>query len=602
MDHVINPITKRRVKIGSRTHRDLIKKGVIQLPPMQMPLPPPEPAQLKTRLCPPNKVMNPTTKRCISKNARLYQQLLKQGVKFHDDDIPGQIIALPQSPTKLGEKKSHTKCKNQETFLYQQDITTLDKKDLLVMPSGYCFSVSEILEWLNSGSFTNKNPYDNGTDIFSDSKTWKQYPELSKNLSIWFNEQKIKRQNDAIMLFTTHMDLIYKIGDTGRICIWDNNYSHEKNNSATFEHSIHALAELAEDFNNVPVNDKPRFKTMTNYTLKQIIDDANNGTRCIHGIGYMLLFMFLHLFQLVEASNKDVVYDYTKTNMLFVEDPRNTKYSNEVLTYNIESRLVANRKEPYYFNSWFSLQAMGIKYPFKTSLVWKPEKVIQHGLSSDYSKSCPNEVYMSSLDSKDEWIEITDWRKFKTQDGYCFDLFMLIKTITNQLNTCKNLNPFPQYPSNVFTRTPLMHKDLINLRRRISTNYLAVANILSYVLYNPDHFWSEDHAYIKSGHWTNTVIDKLEIKMRYTRHLHSFNGKEDVKIEGCWEYNNFPVSIHETGVLAYINTMDTRIIARLIPCTLPLSYYIRNNLADSDPKLNRGMIHGYPDFNDLPKG
>lgn len=97
-----------------------------------------------------------------------------------------------------------------------------------------------------------------------------------------------------------------------------------------------------------------------------------------------------------------------------------------------------------------------------------------------------NECYMATLDTCDDWDHVDQWRIMKTRDGYVFDFYFLLKTITNQLNEIKNGNAFPVYPTNPFTNIPFTRELLMALKSRIKENDVAVAAVLTVFLRNPD--------------------------------------------------------------------------------------------------------------------
>ena len=85
MEYVLNPLTKRRIKIGSQSCT-LVKKGITIQQNVNINV-------IENKVKPPKVpregyVINPKTGREIEKFKSTYLKLLKAGVKFYDNDIP----------------------------------------------------------------------------------------------------------------------------------------------------------------------------------------------------------------------------------------------------------------------------------------------------------------------------------------------------------------------------------------------------------------------------------------------------------------------------------------------------------------------------------
>lgn len=97
----------------------------------------------------------------------------------------------------------------------------------------------------------------------------------------------------------------------------------------------------------------------------------------------------------------------------------------------------------------------------------------------------PNECYMSTLDTLDNWSELERWRILITEDGYMFDLFFILKSVINQLNEVKNGNAYPVYPTNPFTKQPFSTKFFKTMRRKLLDNGIKHAAVLTVFFRDP---------------------------------------------------------------------------------------------------------------------
>jgi hypothetical protein len=191
-------------------------------------------------------------------------------------------------------------------------------------------------------------------------------------------------------------------------------------------------------------------------------------------------------------------------------------------------------------------------------MVWSEKDMKFKGLSDVFSKTCSNEAYMASLNSSDAWHDVEEWCKFKTHDGYCFDLLFLIKVLSDQLNNAKNSNPYPIYPMNIFTRVPLNFQDLNNLDRRIKLNCINVSLPLSLFLKNKQLLWSEDVSYTSSREWRDKCIDTFEKFARFKRYMKDTNDIDS--INGIWVDANEGVLMLEGFLNNYLQTADEQYI------------------------------------------
>lgn len=560
---VKNPLTGKMIKIGGKVYRDLVARGVIKVEPVPLKKAEELIAQEVPKCEAKEYIINPQTNRRITKGGPTYIKLLNAGVKFNDHDLPiiKKIIAVD----------NRASCKNRETFLAQEPVEDIDPADFLQTPSGYCFSVQELLDWVNSGTFDNRNPHNQAENPFVTVETLKQinkHPELVEALNKYFKHQELQRKF-AIDKISQHVDVLYKIGETGRICYYDNVSSTEAGDSGAFEYSVAALAELSEMIHKLPADIKTAFEGLKSevLTVKNIVESANAGTMCIHGVGIQLIGIFVAAFMALERMHH-TVYDPHKTGMYFVKDT-----AGNIVIHNIELRLVFNSTDVYY---GLQIKSKIENAKNSPSLIWTMKDIITKGLAPIFEKECPNEAYMSTKGSVDEWKRLPEWRKMRTEDGFCFDLLFLTQVVTNQLNVSMNTNPFPTYPTNIFTNKPLSMKDLLNLRRRLINNFITVAPCLLKFLFNSDILWTDDRVYAASGEWKAKLINLFEKDMRLMRQLES-NDAEDIKFQCMWVDKTAPTDANETKIIRYLQTADATLLRGMRRYVIPDDYYYKNN-------------------------
>lgn len=524
-------------------------------------------------------------------------------IKFFD---PGSV--LPK--IKINVKD----CINKKTFLMREDLEDVNERgDLIQMRSGYCYSLTEIIDWIKSqgSTFTNIDPYDPKKTLFIKDDILLPSIQYSKELVGLLNnyfaekEKEAERNNDVIY---KNIDVLYKIADTGRICYFDNSTNHEENDSSTFAYSAEALSDLAEMIEKLTESDKKIFKNLKaiSSTVADLLKSANEGTSCIHGIGTGLIWIFIQHFNSLISKYPEIIYDPLKTGLYFISD------KGGITLVNSETRLKVNTSTCYYREHFKSNMNKANK-----KLLWDMNKISKEGLSTVYKEKCPNDPDMSTLQSLDKWEELEEWRKFRTEDGYCFDLLYLIKVVTDQINTEKMTNPYPRYPFNPFTFTKLTVKDLLKLKRQITNNYLIVASPLLKFLFNPEILWynGPDDVRWTDEFFKNALIKLFETDMRYRREFKDkihFSIEYDVEIvnelplTGFWCSKNTPISNEENFALELIN--DPTVLFNIIPdlkerlkkikvYTLPESYYYKNNYLGNEAN---DLIHAYNDIGELP--
>jgi hypothetical protein len=238
-----------------------------------------------------------------------------------------------------------------------------------------------------------------------------------------------------------------------------------------------------------------------------------------------------------------------------------------------------NPNDPFVFATNFAyIESLVPEFPpydpkltqivFKSSGKWehmtKRDKagtipLIQHPTTL-YTRSVTeskNECYMATLDTCDDWSMLEQWRIMKSDDGYAFDFYFLLKSVTNQLNEIKNGNAYPVYPTNPFTNMPFSIPFLEMLKSRIKDNEIAVAAVLTVFLRNPEPRPMDD--------W----IEQFEAAgLRYYRDFSE-------ECSGYWDLGTLP----ESRILQHIFFSReefgnvTWIFGDLIGTPRPSSYY-----------------------------
>ena len=340
--------------------------------------------------------------------------------------------------------------------------------------------------------------------------------------------------------------------------------------------------------NKLPTKEKEIFKKIRSangqLTIEKIIDDANKGNSCIHGVGLSLMAIFVTNFLILEkymisAGFTDFKYEPLRCKIYFVID-----INKNVVIYNAENRAIVNtiRSNLYYYRAHFEPFLLSIKDNKSTSMLWNKTKIKKEGLTPVYIEKCINEPDLVSINSIDEWSELDEWRKIMLEDGYCFDLLFLIKVITGQLNTTKMTNPIPHYPTNIFTSKIISMKDLVNIKRRILDNYIIISPVLLKFLTNPELFWSEDEAYVKSHTWTINAIATFENELRFKRYLDKIDidnqGQREFVFMGFWVLLNSNITPDEANIYRYLESFNIIYIDKMKLFTIPEDYYYRLNL------------------------
>jgi len=507
-DTVHNPMTQRYIKANGKVHKELMAKGVLPRP--------------KTNHC-----------------TRLYKKFVRCGVKFHDDDLHRKKTggATPQ-------------CNNEETFMLT-NVKNINERDLLITPSGYCFSIKEIVEWIKSKNFTNINPHVNET-LFNDLDNIEDIT-LKNALSKYFTEQRLKRDSETNII-TTHLDTFYLICKTGGICYFDQLHNFVQHNSGAFEASIEAITNLMTTINSISDEAKRtvflNLQSYTGETLTNIIHNANAGTMCIHGVGTSLLSIFVRNYLNTERKNEQQIQPY---------DPLVT-----CIHFFIEKCGLIN------FTSMNSRQSIKPNTPYHKSIANKFRITEQDKTSTLFMKTDKSQHACSI-----KLLDIPDWRKIQLKDGNCFDLLDLIRRMTEMLNTTNGINPSPIYP--MITDT----EDLKAIRRRIIQNYITVSMPLQTFLMNPEELWSRSDPH----KWREKCIKFFESNMRYVREFKSYTLKDGLSIIGFWDKKLKGRSFIETLILQQLDRVNKDLTIfnhkRLQSYTLDNDYYFNSNVINT---------------------
>ncbi len=537
---IFNPHTKRCIKINTPLYKKLVKNGVLNPKTNNVQIKENIQQKNKKKICPEGKVLNPKSNRCIEIKGVLYKKLLKEGVNFHDKDVNVPVNVI-----------QNLTCKNNETFFLMTDIKDIPREDLFRTENGYCFSINELISWLDSDTFNNKNPHDNSQDLFYEDKISQlvKHPQLKSKVERYFKSKKSER-DIIIDILHKHMDILYNIGRVGRICYY-NNITSFSTDSSPFEYSIEALISLTEMIEKLNARDKEIINNLVdvvsfNLTLHSLITAANNGNSCIHGVGRSLILMFVYYFLSVEKKYK-TVYEPLKTGLYFV------KHSNKYLIKSMDNYFVPDPLSHYYRTN-FGNTIEPLLGKHKKSSIYLTN-LNNQGKTSLFNRICQNDSNVSG----DEWKDVSEWKKFMTTNKYCYDIFSLIKIITDQLNTVKNSNPFPTYPKDIYTNNLFTEKDLLNIKRIINDNTIIVSPPLKIFL-NSNNLWRKtlnENEYLE---WRDLCINEFDKTLRYCR-LNKL--KTQGIIDGAWTTKTTPVSNIENLIYIYLNTVDESIYKQL---------------------------------------
>lgn len=517
---ILNPITGKYILVNGRTHRNLLKNGT----------------QFHTNSiqCPEGKAYNTHTKRFVKIGSRTYSEAKKNG----------WIV------------ENFTQYKNLTTFLANDDIFNIPVSDRLITDDNYFFSITELKELIKRDDFNNINPHDdtNTVTLFTRDDIHR-YKKLSSLLTKYF--KRVDAANKRMgNVYENTLDLLYLVGNVGRICYFNRLTEYDDKDSSHFENSIKALHVLSVALTNLKENN--HINTYRN--IKQIVDDANKGNTCIHGVGMLLMAKFIEMF--LKTDPERVKYDVAKTNLMFI------KKNNRVIYVSNEHRFYLN-PDTYHINRPISALNKLLIDPKICSRLLSDRFMDQK--SKHYQQISQYDTYLVTLNGTENWIDVPDWRKICLSDNGCFDLLFLTVCITNDLNISKNTNPYPRFPKNPFTQREFSPAELNYIRNSLYDNYIIISKPLELFLYN-SRLWNYE-----SENWTEQIVTFYENnKLRFVRKNNIVN--DTLECIGFWDDKFSPMDYVEKDILKYINYINMPALERLkkLPnYVIPDSYYYR---------------------------
>lgn len=569
-NEVVNPITNRCIDINGATYKRVfkqkaklnleIKKTKKKLKKLKQRQPIVQPVVRPVKQCPPGKVLNTHTNRCIKVGTGLYKLALKNGwVPTQLAPIPAPIPppAPPQAEPGLVMRPfdwAQRNCKNATTFMLFDNVEEIPDSDLLITPNGFCFSSEELVSYIASDAFNNRNPHDISLELFKQGDTnaffVKDHPKVIRALKAYF-KIKLEEQKADDKIFMDTLDVLYEVCNAGRICYFNNNFSHEREDSSVFERSIQALAILSDKIQKLSIANRKPYK----YVIQKI-DQANKGEECIHGIGFSLIRFFITSYSRLTKAR----YDSIKTGLSF------KKAKGLGLGLGLGAPLVYFISTEHRFTLKPTVGVILQMQPLLNKLLnfgsfkTTPIKVLLEQKNTYFKSTCAYEPYLVTNNSVDNWEEVSDWRKVRF-DNQCFDLFYLIKIITNDLNVAKNNNPFPKYPTNPFTQKVFTSSQLTHIKHLCNDNWIILNKPLHVLLNSPDLM--VDNNQNVSSRWRTTFIDTLERKqLRYVRKNNIIDNA--LHCTGEWNSKDTIQTPVERLIIQYLNTADGNILAALI--------------------------------------
>lgn len=557
-DEVINPLTGRCIKQNSKLYKDLVSKGVIV-------------DNNNNKKCKEHQIINPITGRCINKNGELYKKIFKNGDIGAAADVEkengnknkkkdktdktkkckeNQVLnnktkrcinigtTLYLKALKNGwlnnlvlvddgksMEKSKGKCKNTTTYIYNNPINQVPGTDILRTNSGFCFSSSELVEWLNSNTFDDINPYEPGKKILNEIDI-NSNSELEKAVSTYLNA-KLNQHTRIVNFLSNNIDKLYAIGKAGRICSSASITSSDAE-SEPFEEAIEALVELSSlckknkilsEINN-PANPKSS-------NIQQIIEDANLGRVCIHGAGLNLIGIFVEYFVIIEKNNARIEYNVEEVGLLFPTVNGSTTIVDwDCREYDIDSDRYQQWILPYVKNI---PKVSKLRTDFDTKI-----KV--------YNKKCGTDPYMTTYASLDNWGNALSWTLLNI-DGYCMDLQYIIRIIYDSINLMKNTNPYPQFPRHPYTQKLLTKENLLMIKRRIINNSVDIPKTLKLFF---------DKGINLPEHSSAQLLKIFSKRFKYVRYF--FDGDDENNFVGVWCDKRIAVSTQELQANFYLRS------------------------------------------------
>jgi len=538
-----NPITKRCITINGKIYKDLVKQGVLQPIEQQNK----ESSNQQKRDCKEDEQINPLTKRCLKIGSYLWKKLVKEGIiKVNDAEKSNSNKKSSSRDKSIGKNKKQ--CNNHSTFLMFEDIDNVKEDDLIKTQNGYCFSATELMDFINSNEFKNINPHNPQLELLTEKEidvVLKNHPKLLDKIRKYFQD-KMKQQDDKKKIFEQTIDILYAVGNTGRICYFNNLFSTEENDSSVFQRSIQSLQELSEKIETLPQKQKSAY----DYVIS-LIESSNNGEMCIHGTGLRFISFFIRSFNIT-----DVKYNPNETGLYF------TKVDDSILFYSNEHRFTFTAKQ---LKMIFGMN-LGNFYDLVQNV--KKDMITKQMEKSElYDNVCEYDSFMVTEDALDKWQELPDWRKIRFNQKYCFDIFYLIKIMTDNLNNTKNNNPYPKFPTNPFTQKPFEIQEIEHLYFLTKDNFLDMNPPLN-IFFKNSELWKN------TRNWSEKFIEKMEKEKRFVRLL-NFVGNE-LHCHGMWHNKNRPMSSSEKKIIEFLNGLRSIQSLRELPTeTVPEKYYYR---------------------------
>jgi len=535
-----NPITKRCITINGKIYKDLVKQGVLQPVEQQNK----ESSNQQKRDCKEDEQINPLTKRCLKIGSYLWKKLVKEGIiKVNDAEKSNSNKKSSSRDKSIGKNKKQ--CNNHSTFLMFEDIDNVKEDDLIKTQNGYCFSATELMDFINSNEFKNINPHNPQLELLTEKEidvVLKNHPKLLGKIRKYFQD-KMKQQDDKKKIFEQTIDILYAVGNTGRICYFNNLISSETNNPSIFQRSIQSLQELSEKIDTLPQKQKSAYDCVVSW-----IESTNNGRMCIRGVGIRLLRYFIGSF-----NTTDVKYNPVKIGLYF------KKINNSIFFYSNEHRftITPQHMKNVLIGSFYDV-VQNVKKDMITETSEKSEM---------YEQVCEYDPFMVTEDALDKWQDLPDWRKIRFDQKYCFDMFYLIKIMTDNLNNTKNNNPYPKFPTNPFTQKPFEIEEIEHLYFLTKDNSIDV-NPPLHIFFNNPELWKN------TKNWSEKFIEKMENKKRFVRLL-NFVGNE-LHCHGMWHNKNRPMSSSEKKINEFLTGSRSIQSLRELPTeTVPEKYYYR---------------------------
>jgi len=508
----------------------------------------------RSQICKEDEVINPKTNRCIKIASYLYKKLIKEGIlnpdakksndkKSSDKKSSDKKSSDKKSSDKKSSEKSRRNCKNDDTFLMFESIKDIPDSDFIQTADGYCFSATELFAYVNDSNFQNKNPHLPIT-LFKKQEIdtlLKDHPDLLNKVKEYF-EKQILTQNKNNEVFVKTIDVLYMVGNAGRTCYFNNLVSHEREDSSFFQRSIESLQELTEKIGKLKLStEKSAYKDVST-----LVETANKGEMCIHGVGSRLINLFISYF----LRLKSVKYDPLKAGIFFHNSPKG------ILMCSIDHRFSL-------IDTWPELHSK-----LKVMKYLKPDMITKRQeKSKEYQQLCKYDSYLVTENKLSEWNDLSDWRKIRFGTDMCFDVLYLVKIMTDNLNDTKNNNPDPKFPTNPFTQNHFTQNEIKLLKYTLEDNFITVNPALEAFISDP-FFW------IDSAKWKNRLKSKLSKKNRFVRLNNIIDGK--LHCNGMWKLKSTQINDVEREIMSFLNTGSMSSLKLLIKKpteTVPQRYY-----------------------------